>query len=264
MDTPDFVVYDQHEPCPYLPEQVARMPLRQPLHLLSRRQLDARLAAGDRRCGCFLYRTRCPSCSACEPIRLDVRTFAPNSTQRRIYRKGQQHIETTIDAPIANAQRVQLYNKHRTTRGLDDNTGEITLQGYQDFLVDTCCETFEISYRIDGVLAAVAIVDRGECALSAVYCYFDPVYAKFSLGVYSILMQVELAKRWEMQFVYLGLYIAESAHMRYKANYGPHDRLINGQWTTIGRGAEATCRDAACRDAACRDAPCRDATCRDG
>src|SRR5437762_10536556 len=84
---PELVVYDEPGPCSYLNEQIWRLPLRLPVRPLTREEFGARLAAGDRRQGRLLYRTACPSCQACEPIRLDVERFEPDKTQRRVLRR---------------------------------------------------------------------------------------------------------------------------------------------------------------------------------
>jgi arginine-tRNA-protein transferase len=76
----------------------------------------------------------------------------------------------------------------------------------------------------------VALVDRADDSLSAVYCYYDPSYEKLGLGTYSILKQIELCRQWGLRFLYLGLYIEGSVHMRYKARFLPHQRLLDGQW----------------------------------
>ncbi|HYJ08439.1 MAG TPA: arginyltransferase, partial [Polyangiaceae bacterium] len=74
------------------------------------------------------------------------------------------------------------------------------------------------------------IVDRSSEALSAVYCYYDPAHERLGLGTYSILKQLELCRMWGLRYLYLGLYIAESVHMRYKARFQPHERLLDGRW----------------------------------
>ena len=67
------------------------------------------------------------------------------------------------------------------------------------------------------------------------YCYYDPELPKLSLGTYSILKQLELAKRWGMRHLYLGLYIEANEHMGYKARFLPHDRLVRGEWRKFDR-----------------------------
>jgi arginine-tRNA-protein transferase len=43
---------------------------------------------------------------------------------------------------------------------------------------------------------------------------------------------------WQLRYLYLGLYIAESEHMRYKARFLPHERLLDGKWHEFTRGPE--------------------------
>ena len=85
---PEIVVYDEPHDCPYVPGRVAVLPLRVPSRRLTGEELEQRLAAGDRRQGMFLYRTACPECRACEPIRLDVESYRPNRSQRRALARG--------------------------------------------------------------------------------------------------------------------------------------------------------------------------------
>ncbi len=231
----EFLVYDSEESCPYLPGRTARMPLRQPLETLTGFELDEKLAAGDRRCGPFLYGTRCAACQACQPIRLEVDRFQPSSTQRRVFRQGEKKLRTVVGEPIADATRIALYNKHRELRGLNHDGMPITISSYRQFLVDSCCDTLELSYLLGDELVAVAIVDRGAQAVSAVYCYFDPDFSSLSPGVYSVLKQIELTRQWERKHLYLGYFIADSPHMRYKANYRPYQLRIDGEWIVGGQ-----------------------------
>ena len=209
------------------------MPLRVPTRMLSHAEFGARLRSGDRRQGVLLYRTACPSCRACEPIRLDVEDFAPTRTQRRIYRRGLERLDVEIGPPEFSPEKVALYNLHKSGRDLNPDGHDIDEQGYRAFLVDTCCDSFEIRYRHAGQLVGVANVDRSDDALSAVYFYFDPTFEPWSPGVFSILKQVELCRSWGLRYLYLGLYIAEGPSMAYKATYLPHERLLHGRWQRI-------------------------------
>ncbi|MDD9933728.1 MAG: arginyltransferase [Myxococcales bacterium] len=232
---PELLVYDEPMECPYLPEQTARLPLRLPLARLSRSQLDERLAQGERRQGRLVYRTACPQCEACEGIRIPVRDFTLSRSQKRVFRRGQREIETEMGPVLTDAERVALYNKHKRLRGLDVRDEPITAAGYAAVLADTCSESFELRYRVDGKLVGIAITDRSEDALSAVYCYYDPDFAHLSPGVYSVLHQLWLCRRWGLSHLYLGLTISQCKPMVYKRKYLPHERLLDGRWTRFDR-----------------------------
>jgi arginine-tRNA-protein transferase len=229
----DFVVYDHIEPCPYLPGRSARMPIRLPLSQVTPEECDMRLARGERRSGRFVYQTQCESCQACEPIRVRVADFLMNRSQRRIWKRGLQSIQVEYGPAVIDQQRIDLFNKHRNLRGLARNS-EIDQEGYESFLVESCFETFEMRYYFENSLIGVAICDRARHSISAVYYYFDPDFARLSPGVYSILNQVQYCLEHRLQFLYLGFYVADSLHMKYKQSYRPHERLIGGQWQTFG------------------------------
>jgi arginine-tRNA-protein transferase len=241
---PELTVYDEPHACQYLPGRVARLPLRFPIRRLTRAELDRSLAEGDRRQGVLLYRTACPDCRACEPIRVDVDAFRPGKTHRRVLRAGDRALGFEVVRPSYDDAKLALYEKHKAGRDLasvDDET--LDARGYKAFLVDTCCDTIELDYRdrATGALVGVALADRGATSLSAVYCHWDPAYARLSPGAYSILKQIELCRRFGLRWLYLGLYVANNEHMAYKARWLPHERLVDGAWRrfdALGRAAE--------------------------
>ncbi len=227
---PELVVYDEPQRCPYLLNRIARMPLRLPARQLRPSELDQRLSVGDRRQGFVLYRTACSGCRACEPVRVPVETFRYNRSFRRVFQRGERELSVDIGFPVADEERVQLYNKHKHGRGLGDGQPAIDVEGYRDFLVNSCCESLELRFRIGQQLVGIAVADRGKSSLSAVYCFYDPDHSRLGIGTYSILKQIELCKDWGLSYLYLGLYIKESDVMRYKARFAPQQRLIAGAW----------------------------------
>ena len=233
-DPPERLVLDEVMRCPYLPGQRARLPLRLPVRRLRPNELSQRLAAGDRRQGVLLYRPSCPSCRACEAIRLEAPAFTFTKTQRRVLRRGDAALETAVAQPTLTSEKVALYNRHKVGRGLMTGDGLVDAEAYEQFLVDTCTDTLELTYRHNGTLIGVAIADRAADALSAVYCFYDPAYAYLSPGVYSILKQLELCRAWGLRYLYLGLYVAGCRSMAYKARYLPHERLVDGKWVRFG------------------------------
>jgi arginine-tRNA-protein transferase len=235
-EPPELVVYDEPGPCSYLGEQTWRLPLRLPVRMLTRDEFGRRLLEGDRRQGRLLYRTACPSCRACEPIRIDVNEFLPSRTQRRVFARGELSITTEIGPIGVTRERVRLYNKHKHGRDLSAGESHASLDSYRSFLGETCCETFEMRYRVGGELLGIAIVDRADDALSAVYFYWDPKHADLSPGVYSIMKQVQLCKRLGLRYLYLGLYIQACRHMAYKSRFLPHERLVDGRWARFSCG----------------------------
>jgi arginine-tRNA-protein transferase len=226
----DVTVYDEHEPCPYLEGQRARLPLQIPGRQVSPQHVDQRLALGQRRTGEFVYSTVCPACMACQPIRIPVRDFEGGRSHRRTLRRNEGLLAPRIGPVVVDRARIDLFNRHRKLRNLGRRDSNIEAEEYAWAFQRSCFDTFEMSWTLDGRVVCVAICDQGENSLSAVYTYYDPVLARLSLGTWAILRQIDYCKQTKRDLLYLGFFIAESPHMSYKARFLPHERLVGNRW----------------------------------
>jgi leucyl-tRNA---protein transferase len=215
--------------CSYLPGRVARLPMGLPVQSISGERFDELMERGYRRSGMMFYRTQCPGCQACEALRIDIQRFQMNRSQRRALSRGKE-LRFELAPPSVDAVRVRLFNQHRRLRGLAQSDAPVTHDDYQSFLLGAPNRSYELSIWDRDRLLAVSITDWGKISLSAVYCFFDPAYSQWSLGTLSILKQIELALLNGHRWLYLGFYVAENSHLSYKANFRPHQRLIDGSW----------------------------------
>lgn len=220
---------DDFTECSYLPQQTARLPMSLPLQAISPVQFDLLMELGYRRSGTFYYRTQCPSCIACQPIRLIVSKFRPSRSQRRAMARSDR-LRFQVARTSVDHDRVALFNRHRYERGLDRSDSAIDINGYRSFLLSAPNASLELSLWDENRLIAISITDVGISSLSAVYCFFDPEYSAHSPGTLCILKQVELALEFGREKLYLGYYVAANRHLAYKANFRPHQRRIDGQW----------------------------------
>lgn len=223
------VVSDESYDCPYLPGQTAHTPLRLPSSRLLPLEFDELLAQGDRRAGVLLYRTECASCHACEPLRLPVAEFQPTKSQRRSQRKNED-VRLVVGPPRATPDRLALYNRHRLERGLAKSPDPIGHDEYRFQYVSSCVDTREVDYLVGDRLIAFSILDVGAQAASSVYHCFDPDESRRSMGVFSVLAELELCREWGLDWYYLGLWAGECDSLRYKTSYHPHERLRDGVW----------------------------------
>ena len=110
---------------------------------------------------------------------------------------------------------------------------DVDAEEYRWGFVQSCFDSFEITYWLEEQLVCLAVCDLGRTSLSAVYTFFDPDFQADGLGTYSILKQIELCQQRSLDHLYLGYYIADSPHMNYKSRFLPNQRLIDGRWTTF-------------------------------
>ena len=104
---------------------------------------------------------------------------------------------------------------------------------YIKFLSSSWCNSQFIEFSIANELAAVAVVDRLDNALSAVYTFFDPKFSSYSLGVYAVLWQIHAAQKQGLEWLYLGFWIADCQKMNYKNQYQPLQGFIDQQWNYL-------------------------------
>lgn len=183
-----------------------------------------------RRSGVLIYRPRCPSCSLCRQIRVATDTIKPSKSQRRAIRKNND-VGATCVRPQLTAEKAALYLRYIDGQHPGSSQPK-DIRSLRDFLYSSCVETAEVEYRLpDGTLIAVSILDVAQDALSSVYHFFDPSHARRSLGVYSVFAECQIAREQGIPWYYLGYWIPGCRTMEYKAQYDPHEVLVDGHWT---------------------------------
>lgn len=217
--------------CPYGLRQIATFH-QATFAPINDRVMELFLAAGYRRNGNCLYSMRCACCNACIPIRLKVEDFQASRSQKRVIRKNTE-LSSELLPLAASAENLDLCERFLRARyPQDSNSG----RGYfRDFFLNNIVSSAQIQYRLNGQLVGVSIVDFGYNWLNAVYFFFDPDQQKRSLGTYNILQLIEICKKWDVEYLYLGYLIDEVPAMSYKSRFTPHSILTDQGWINVGK-----------------------------
>lgn len=219
-------------PCSYLPDQLARSQVATPSFLITTEIYSELVRRGFRRSGTFTYRPRCDACRACVPVRLDVSAFTPNRAQRRAA-KRHNDLGLSLHPLKDNEEHFDLYQRYQKARHREDGMEGDSREQYRNFLLHSHVDSTLVEFRERGVLRMVSIIDILEDGLSSVYTFYDPDVAQASFGTFNILWQAELCRRLELDYLYLGYWIRESAKMAYKANFRPLQGLVQGEWQPL-------------------------------
>lgn len=220
--------------CSYLPDRVSSTRY-EVTGALTPAEYAARMTAGWRRFGFSLFRPDCPTCSACQTLRVDVPRFTPSSTQKRVWKKNADDVLLTVGPPAVSAERLALYDKfHAFQADFKDwpDRGPESEAAYRETFVEHPFPTEEWQYRVGDRLVGVGYVDALPVGLSAIYFFYDPDERSRSLGVFNVLSVLMAAIDRQLPHVYLGYYVEGCRSLEYKGNYRPNEVLDRraGAW----------------------------------
>lgn len=216
-------------PCSYLDDRLACSAFVHPSFELNTAVYSKLVERGFRRSGDYVYAPRCPQCAECIPARVPVNRFKPKRKQNRCLQKNAA-MHTVVKPARFEQAHYDLYLKYQNSRHHDGSMAKSTPEEYMSFLGSHWCNTLFVEFLLDETLIAVAVVDRLDHGLSAVYTFFDPEHADRSPGVYAILWQIEWAKRMHLDWLYLGFWIKDCRKMAYKIDYQPIELLLDSVW----------------------------------
>lgn len=232
MDISSIKLYATHEhPCSYLDGEAATTIFVDPELELDGHLYSQLSDAGFRRSGAHIYRPHCQQCQACVPVRLPVADFTPSRSQRRCIKRNRD-VQVSEVSSISTDEHYNLYRRYIEQRHDDGDMYPPSREQYEEFLSAQWGVTRYLELRLEhnAELIAVAVCDRLDRGLSAIYTFFEPDQAGRSLGVLAVLVQIQRAQELGLPYVYLGYWIRQCQKMSYKTSYRPIEMYINRRW----------------------------------
>lgn len=227
----------QQQPCNYLPDRQERLLFTLPDEPLNADFYQQLLALNFRRSGEQIYTTYCESCQQCQSVRLIPSEFRFNSNQRRLWNKAHranwryQLVQTKNEySSIKNYY--PLYQSYIDSKHTGSSMSPTSPEQMSYLWQANWLKIWFLEQYLDDQLVAVTVVDNTPDAFSAVYTFYQTGHP-LAFGTLAILALIELAKKENIHFVYLGYYIQHCQKMSYKAKFLPQQRFIAGEWLSF-------------------------------
>lgn len=183
-------------------------------------QLDKLLADGWRHFGTNFFRYSLgiyeDDIRRVIPLRIRLTDFSLSKSQRKIIRRNSD-LQTAVQPVAITREVVNLFDRHkyRFKTGIPDSI--------YDFISgdsNVPCPAVQLSVRdAEGRLAAVSYFDLGDRSVSAIYAMFDPEFSGRSLGILTMLKEIEFALDNGKEFYYQGYSYEGESFYDYKKRF---------------------------------------------
>lgn len=187
------------------------------------------LEHGWRRFGLMHFVPECKNCTKCISMRIDVANYKFSKSEKRVIAKNKD-TKIYIQSPSLTVDHLKLYDDYHKHMNIKKNWTYTPIEPNEymrSYVEGKEKYAKEFLYMRDDKLIGVALVDVLPKSISSIYCYYDHKYSDLSIGKYSILAQIKIAKELNIPYIYLGYWIKNHFSMGYKESYTPYEILKN-------------------------------------
>jgi len=151
-------------------------------------------------------------------IRLDLMNHQLRKSHRRIKRKVEQRFTVTVGPAKISQSRQRLYDQHKARfKGfIHETLDEYLHAGFNHTVFDTQ----EIGVYDGDRLIGISFFDIGNQSMASLLAMFDAEYQEFSLGIYTMLKEIEYGQTTGRKWYYPGYVLDQPSSFDYKLTLG--------------------------------------------
>lgn len=166
-------------------------------------------------------------------IRQALKTHHFSKSQRKLMRKNAKLFDITCGPRVIDAEREELYQRYAANfNGRLSPTISDSLEDYNSHT--GIFNTWETTIRdkVSGKLVGVSYFDLGDNSAASILGIYDPLLSTFSLGYYTMLLEMEFCRERGLEFFYPGYVVPGYQRFDYKLRLGSNDYfdLRSEQW----------------------------------
>ncbi|MCS6874789.1 MAG: hypothetical protein N2Z23_07255 [Pyrinomonadaceae bacterium] len=204
---------------------------------VSPEELDELLAKGWRHFGIYFFRYSLVyhenKLYHVLPLRIRLEKFKLSKSLRRILRKNSD-LEHKIHPVKIGSEEVVLFEQHKT-RFKRNPPNSI-----YDFICPISsvpCQVMQLSVFLNKKLVACSFFDVGLESVSSIYAMFDLNQSKRSLGIFTMLLEINFAVESKKKFFYQGYAYKEKSFYDYKKRFHAVEAYDwnSGEWKELNQ-----------------------------
>jgi leucyl-tRNA---protein transferase len=150
--------------------------------------------------------------------RLDVRGHRFKPSMRKLCARNGRRFQVRVGALVIDDEREELYARYREKVGGERAESLAVVVGGERGRA--LFDTREVSVWSHDRLVAFSWYDVGEISVESLIGVYDPAFSKYSLGLYTMLLEILQTAELGRRFHYAGYVLAEPSPMDYKLHVG--------------------------------------------
>ncbi len=162
------------------------------------------------------------------PLRSRLSDFIFSKNQRRIIKKNRD-LETLIRPIVITEEKESLFDRHkkRFSHGVPNSIYDFLSQNP----ANEPCKGMEVCVYWQNELLAASFFDIGHDSVSGIYASFAPEENSRSLGIYTMLVEIDFALKMNKRFYYQGYCYKGNSFYDYKKRFSALEKFDwQGNW----------------------------------
>lgn len=165
------------------------------------------------------------------PLRIRLSEFSFSKSQRRVLRQNED-LAVTVRPIEINDETEEIFHRHKLR--FDHSVPDSIFNFISSEPSTVPCESKEIRVTLNGKLLAASYIAIGKDSTSGIYAIFEPTMSDRSLGILTMLKEIEYSIESGREFYYQGYCYAGPSFYDYKKRFRNTEAFDwDGNWNAF-------------------------------